>query len=218
MVAWKWFSIRGRCLSLSLIGNHIQAVIFFRSLVGVCSCLCVLHQLGLFRFFHIFYFVQCSRFHLSLKMFINNHAAFWSASLSPEENRNNQPTHTDYPHCVCKLLSSLPTQIASSRAADLIQCCQITTRASQSLHCQLLLRFSSGEREADQNAAWLFINIFNKDDNVNNILIQTKNRGQPKTVLTGAKHRDRNNYPRNTQRIWLPKYGSQSETTINTCL
>jgi uncharacterized Zn-finger protein len=32
------------------------------------------------------------------------------------------------------------------------------------------------------------------------------------------KHRDRNNHPQNTQRIWLPKYGSQSETTINTCL
>jgi hypothetical protein len=26
-------------------------------------------------------------------------------------------------------------------------------------------RASSGEREEDQNAAWLFVNIFNKDDN-----------------------------------------------------
>ena len=33
-----------------------------------------------------------------------------------------------------------------------------------------------------------------------------------------CKHKDRNNHPRNTHRIWLPKYGSQSETMIITWL
>ena len=37
------------------------------------------------------------------------------------------------------------------------------------LYIKHLLRFSSVEREEDQNAAWLFINIFNKDENTNNI-------------------------------------------------
>jgi 3-methyladenine DNA glycosylase AlkC len=33
------------------------------------------------------------------------------------------------------------------------------------------------------------------------------------TALSGA---NKNNHPRNTHRIWLPKYGSQSETAIIT--
>ena len=33
-----------------------------------------------------------------------------------------------------------------------------------------------------------------------------------------TKHWNRNNHPQNTHRIWLPKYGSQSETTIDSCL
>ena len=37
-----------------------------------------------------------------------------------------------------------------------------------------MLRFSSWEGEEDQNAAWLWLNIFNKDDNVNKIQIQNK--------------------------------------------
>ena len=51
-----------------------------------------------------------------------------------------------------------------------------------------MLRFSSWEGEEDQNAAWLWLNIFNKDDNVNNIHIQNKkmwkNRNSPNWCKT----------------------------------
>jgi hypothetical protein len=59
--------------------------------------------------------------------------------------------------------------------------------------------------------------FFNKgklkhEHNTKTITVENQNS------LSGAnKHRDKNNHPRNTQRISLPKYGSQSETTINTC-
>jgi hypothetical protein len=57
------------------------------------------------------------------------------------------------------------------------------------------------------------------DSSLIKIITNNTNRNVKKTALSGAnKHRDRNNQPQNTQRIWLPKYVSQSETTINTCL
>jgi hypothetical protein len=38
-----WFSIRGSCLSSSLIGDHISGAIFIGYFVGycLCSCLCL---------------------------------------------------------------------------------------------------------------------------------------------------------------------------------
>ena len=55
-----WFSIRDRCLSLSLIGSHIQAAIFFGYFVGDCFLsLCFMHQLGLLRFSRLLF---CSLF------------------------------------------------------------------------------------------------------------------------------------------------------------
>ena len=41
--------------------------------------------------------------------------------------------------------------------------------------------------------------------------IQNNTRGKTETVLYGAE----NTKTGNTQRTWLPKYGSQSETMIN---
>ena len=35
------------------------------------------------------------------------------------------------------------------------------------------------------------------------------------TVLSGAMTKTEDNHPQNTQRTWLPKYGSQSETTTD---
>ena len=55
-----------------------------------CSCLCVcLHQIGCIGFhgtFVVFVFVCVF---LLLNMYQEYHAAFWSDSPSPQENRNN---------------------------------------------------------------------------------------------------------------------------------
>ena len=78
-----------RCLCLSLSRCHIQAAIFFECFVGDCSCLCVcLHQIGPFRFFTL-RFLFCIVSSLSLlKMYEDNHAAFWSEE-EEEENLNS---------------------------------------------------------------------------------------------------------------------------------
>ena len=54
-----------------------------------------------------------------------------------------------------------------------------------------------------------------KDEKYEQFTRNVKNQTSP---IWCNKHRDMNNHPRNTQRIWMPKYGSQSETTKNTCL
>ena len=61
MVAQIGFSIRGSCLSLSLIANHIQAAIFLGYFVGYCLCLvaCVSTIIVWVVFVQ---FVQCSSF------------------------------------------------------------------------------------------------------------------------------------------------------------
>ena len=70
--------------------------------VGDCSCLCVVHQIGLFRF-SLRSFVVLLLIHVyvcSLNMDRNLHAAFWSDPCSTssseeeiEENRYIQPRH-----------------------------------------------------------------------------------------------------------------------------
>ena len=54
--------------------------------VSVFVCL---HQIGLFSFFHVTFIVLYCSLSCLLKMFNNNHAAFWSSSLSTEENLNS---------------------------------------------------------------------------------------------------------------------------------
>ena len=86
----EWFSIRVRCLSLSLIGSHIQAAIFFECFVGDCSCLCVCFAPVQAVRFSCYVSCFCTvRFSSLLKMYENYHAAFWSSSPSSEENPNS---------------------------------------------------------------------------------------------------------------------------------
>ena len=85
-----WFSIRGSCLSLSLIGNHIQAAIFFGDFVGYCLCLCVvacvctsiiIASRSVCCFIS---FVKCSS--SLLKSMYSNHAALWSPPYNERDS------------------------------------------------------------------------------------------------------------------------------------
>ena len=76
-----WFSVRGSCLSLSLIGNHIQAAMFFGYFVGYCLCdvacqhsVSIVVTVGL-----LFCLFSVLRVFLSfIKSMYSHHAAFWS--------------------------------------------------------------------------------------------------------------------------------------------
>ena len=66
-----WFSIRGRCLSLSLIGNNIQVACFVLGFVGGCLLsLCLCTRQDCFGF-HICCFAFCS---VLIYLFIIKHA------------------------------------------------------------------------------------------------------------------------------------------------
>ena len=90
----EWFSIRGRCLSLSLIGNRSHILWVFRGWLFLSLCLFAQDKaVWVFMLRLLFCIV---RVYLLLNMYRNNHAAFWSASPSPEEspNTNNQSQTT----------------------------------------------------------------------------------------------------------------------------
>ena len=59
----------------------------------VIVLVCVLHQTGLFLVFHIYCFVVFIVFSLNMNQY--NHAAFWSASTSPQENPYTDSLHDD---------------------------------------------------------------------------------------------------------------------------
>jgi hypothetical protein len=69
------------------------------------------------------------------------------------------------------------------------------------------------EEGEDQGAVW-YVSIFIRMNT------EITKRNDPKTVLAGAdtQHKTENNHPRNTIENRLPKYGSQSGTTIDSCL
>ena len=68
----------------------------------------------------------------------------------------------------------------------------------------------------DQGAAWyVFIRLFELNTEITKI---TKRKNEFETVLSGRDTKTENNYPQNTGGKRLPKYGSQSETTIDSCL
>jgi hypothetical protein len=68
----------------------------------------------------------------------------------------------------------------------------------------------------DQGAAWyMFILLLELNSEITKI---TKRTNKTETVLSGADTKTENNYPQNTGGKRLSKYGSQSETTIDSCL
>ena len=78
-----WFSIRGRCRSLSLIENHTLVAFSHLCFVGDYFPFQCLHHSGLFRFSFCFSCSFCILYSFSLNYIMDTyHAAFWSSDPS----------------------------------------------------------------------------------------------------------------------------------------